>query len=106
MNSRLRREGYTYSTENSYCDWVKRYVEFHGIKSRSDMRGNAPYKAEQFLIYLAVNQNVSPYTQNQALNALFNCYSKVLESPFSESEGEPFSQETENSCRSNNSGIT
>ncbi|WP_319557695.1 phage integrase N-terminal SAM-like domain-containing protein [Thiomicrorhabdus sp.] len=84
MRSQLRREGYAYSTENSYCDWVKRYVKFHGIKSRSDMRGNANYKVEQFLTYLAVNQNVSPSTQNQALNALVYCYSKVLESPFSE----------------------
>lgn len=80
----LRREGYAYSTENSYCDWVKRFIRFHGFSSRDEMLFSAASKVEAFLTYLAVNQNVAPATQNQALNALSFCYNKVLNTPFSD----------------------
>ncbi|MDX1352974.1 MAG: site-specific integrase [Thiomicrorhabdus sp.] len=69
MRTRLRREGYAYSTENSYCDWVRRFVKFHAFKSREGMLLDSSQKVEQFLTDLAVVQNVAPSTQNQALNA-------------------------------------
>lgn len=78
----LRREGYAYATENSYCDWVKRFVKFHGFADREAMLADAAGKVEAFLTYLAVNLNVAPATQNQALNALSFCYNKVLHKPF------------------------
>jgi len=84
MRNVLRREGYAYSTENSYCDWVKRFVKFHALTSRESMLIDSSIKVEQFLTDLAVNQQVAPSTQNQALNALVFCYSKVLDSPFSD----------------------
>lgn len=84
MRSQLRREGYAYSTENSYCDWVKRFVKFHAFESRASMLVDSAQKVEQFLTDLAVVQNVAPSTQNQALNALVYCYSKVLKAPFSD----------------------
>ena len=37
MRSKLRREGYAFSTENSYCDWVKRFVKFHVFVNRDAM---------------------------------------------------------------------
>ena len=84
MRSQLRREGYAYSTENSYCDWVKRFVKFHAFESREAMLLDSSQKVELFLTDLAVVQNVAPSTQNQALNALVYCYSKVLKVPFTE----------------------
>lgn len=84
MRSQMRREGYAYSTENSYCDWVKRFVKFHGFQNREAMLQNASANVEQFLTHLAVAQSVAPSTQNQALNALVYCYSKVLQTPFTE----------------------
>jgi len=30
----MRRLHYSIHTERSYCDWIKRYVMFHGFKSR------------------------------------------------------------------------
>jgi len=84
MRMQLRREGYAYSTENSYCDWVKRFVRFHHFEDRDAMLQDSAGKVEQFLTHLAVEQNVAPSTQNQALNALVYCYSKVLQAPFSE----------------------
>ena len=83
MRNQLRREAYALSTENSYCDWVKRFVKFHGFRDRDSMLIESSQKVEQFLTYLAVDQNVAPSTQNQALNALVYCYSKVLQAPFS-----------------------
>ncbi|WP_269471130.1 phage integrase N-terminal SAM-like domain-containing protein [Thiomicrorhabdus aquaedulcis] len=84
MRNQLRREGYAYSTENSYCDWVRRFVKFHGFLSREAMLSEASVRVEAFLTHLAVKQNVAPSTQNQALNALVYCYSKVLNAPFSD----------------------
>ena len=84
MRSKLRREGYAFSTENSYCDWVKRFVKFHGFVDRDAMLIESSQKVEQFLTHLAVEQSVAPSTQNQALNALVYCYSKVLQAPFSD----------------------
>lgn len=48
MRSHLRREGYAYSTENSYCDWVKRFVKYHGVADRDTMLIESAYKVEQF----------------------------------------------------------
>lgn len=84
MRTILRREGYALATENSYCDWVKRFVRFHQFSSREAMLLEAAKKVEQFLTHLAVEKNVAPSTQNQALNALVFCYSKVLQAPFSD----------------------
>lgn len=84
MRNKLRREGYAYSTENSYCDWVRRFVKFHGFLNREAMLIDVSVRVEQFLTDLAVVQNVAPSTQNQALNALVYCYSHVLNAPFSD----------------------
>ena len=83
MRTKLRREGYAYATEKSYCDWVKRFVRFHHFQDREAMLQDSASKVEAFLSDLAVRQNVAPSTQNQALNALVYCYSKVLNAPFS-----------------------
>ena len=65
----MRLRHYSIHTERSYCDWIKRFVHFHDMKSRDDLKGGEP-KIEQFLTHLAVEGNVSPSTQNQAMNAL------------------------------------
>ncbi len=84
MRAKLRREGYAYSTENSYCDWVRRFVKFHAFESREAMLVDSAQKVESFLTNLAVVQNVAPSTQSQALNALVYCYNRVLNVPFSD----------------------
>ncbi len=81
MRIQLRREGYAYSTETTYCDWIKRYVRFHGFKDRLSMIETGELGVEQFLTDLAINRNVAPSTQNQALNALVYCYEKILHRP-------------------------
>jgi hypothetical protein len=65
----MRLKHYSIRTERSYCDWIRRYIHFHGMRSREDLNGAEP-KIEQFLSDLAVNGHVAASTQNQALNAL------------------------------------
>ena len=73
----MRLKHYSIRTEHSYCDWVKRFVHFHGMKTREAMLpGEA--KIEAFLSDLAVRGKVAASTQNQAFNALLFLYREVL----------------------------
>ncbi|MDO8746546.1 MAG: phage integrase N-terminal SAM-like domain-containing protein [Thermodesulfovibrionales bacterium] len=76
----MRLHHYSIHTERTYCDWIKRFVQFHDMKSRNDLSAGEK-KIELFLIHLAVQGNVSPTTQNQAMNALVFLYKKVLNLP-------------------------
>jgi len=73
----LRLKHYSIRTEQSYCDWVKRYIRFHNMQSRQELNP-AEEKIELFLSDIAVNGNVSASTQNQAFNALLFLYREVL----------------------------
>ena len=33
----MRLHHYSIHTERTYCDWIKRFVHFHGMKSRQDL---------------------------------------------------------------------
>jgi integron integrase len=80
MREVMRVKHYSIRTERSYCDWVRRYVQFHQMKSREEMLPAEP-KIEQFLSDLAVTGNVAVSTQNQAFNALLFVYREVLHVP-------------------------
>ena len=69
----MRLRHYSMSTERSYCDWIRRYVKFHEMRSRADLDPAEP-KIEAFLSQLAVHGNVAVSTQNQAFNALLFLY--------------------------------
>ena len=73
----MRLKHYSIHTERAYCDWIKRYVLFHGMTSREDL-ADGENKIEQFLTHLAIEKNIAPATQNQAVNALVFLYKKVL----------------------------
>ncbi|MCX6923982.1 MAG: integron integrase [Verrucomicrobia bacterium] len=77
----MRLRHYSIRTEQSYCDWIRRYVCFHRMRLRAELSpGEA--KVEQFLSDLAVNGHVAAATQNQAFNALLFLYREVLHEPF------------------------
>ena len=65
----MRVQRYSIHSERSYVDWIRRYAKFHRMQSRADLDGGEA-KIEAFLTDLAINQNVAPATQNQAMNAL------------------------------------
>lgn len=75
MRTLIRLRHYSYRTEQTYLDWVKRYIHYvreHGIdfKSADGVRS--------YLSYLATTRNVSASTQNQAFNALLFLHREVL----------------------------
>src|SRR5437660_9137935 len=69
----MRLRHYSIRTEQCYCDWIRRYVKFHGMRSREELLPSCG-KVETFPSDLAVNGNVSASTQNQAFNALLFLY--------------------------------
>jgi len=77
----LRRKNYAYRTEQAYLSWIKRYIFFHNLKHPADM---TEPDIESYLTYLALQKNVAPSTQNQALAALLFLYREVLRLPLDE----------------------
>lgn len=71
----LHLKHYSIRTENSYVDWIRRFILFHGKRHPNEM--GAP-EVEAFLTHLAVKENVAASTQNQALSALLFLYREVL----------------------------
>ena len=71
----LRAKRYSLSTEQSYINWMKRFILFHNKRHPKDM-GEA--EISQFVTYLAVKENVAASTQNQALCAIIFLYTYVL----------------------------
>jgi integron integrase len=71
----LRTKHYAYRTEQSYLYWIKRFIFFHNKQHPQTL--NSP-EIEAFLTHLALEQHVSPSTQNQALAALLFLYQQVL----------------------------
>jgi integron integrase len=71
----MRLKHYAYRTEETYVQWIRRYILFHNKRHPKEM--GRP-EIEAFLTDLAVNQQVAASTQNQALNAVLFLYHKVL----------------------------
>jgi site-specific recombinase XerD len=71
----IRMKHYSYRTEESYVNWIRRYILFHNKRHPKDM-GSA--EIEAFLSHLAVQEQVAASTQNQALSALLFLYRYVL----------------------------
>ena len=51
----MRLKHYSIRTERTYCDWIRRYMQFHQLRSREAMLPAEP-KMEPFLSHLAVNR--------------------------------------------------
>ena len=66
----------SYRTEKTYLDWTRRFIRFHDRRHPRTM--GAP-EVKAFLTTLAVENQVSASTQNQALAAILFLYRDVLE---------------------------
>ncbi len=69
----LRIEHYSYRTEQSYLEWVRRFLIFTQPKSRSEIRW---WQAKEYLEFLTLKRRVASSTLNQAVSALqflFRC---------------------------------
>ena len=76
VRARIRRLNYSIRTEDTYVDWVRRFVLFHDKRHPRTMGGP---EMEAFLTHLAVVGKVSASTQNQAKSALLFLYREVLQ---------------------------
>ncbi len=75
VRDRLRYKQLSYYTQKHYLAWIKRYIKFH---LPAHPREIGPAGVVQYLTFLAAERNVSPATQNQALNSLVFLYREVL----------------------------
>ena len=76
VSDALRTKHYSYRTEQTYKDWIKRYILFHGKRHPKDM-GEAEIRA--FIAHLAAERKVAVSTSNQALSAILFLYRTVLQ---------------------------
>jgi len=74
----IRMKHYSYRTEETYVQWIRRYILFHNKRHPNEM---GVVEIEAFLTHLAVQENVAAATQNQALSALLFLYQDVLQKP-------------------------
>ena len=81
VRNSLRQRNYAYSTEQSYTNWIKRYILFHDKKHPREMDEK---EIEEYLTHLAVEEKIAPSNQNQALSALIYRYQEVLDSDLGE----------------------
>jgi integron integrase len=73
----LRYHHYSYRTEQTYCQWILRYIRYFGGKTHPRLLGAKDIEA--FLSHLATDDKVTASTQRQALNALVFLYKHVLD---------------------------
>ena len=73
---RIRARHMSYRTEKTYLHWIRRYLRFHKFRHPREMGGP---EVEDYLTTLAVKNQVSASTQNQALAAILFLYRDVLE---------------------------
>ena len=71
----IRVRHYSYRTEQTYIDWIKRYIFFFNKRHPKEMGAK---EISEFMTHLAVNGHVAASTQNQALSALIFLYKNVL----------------------------
>ncbi len=72
----LRVKHYSLRTEEAYLGWIRRFIRFHKGKHPREM---AEAEIKEFLTHLAVVDQVTASTQNQALSAILFLYQRVLE---------------------------
>jgi len=75
IRAKIRVKHYSIRTEQSYMQWARRFILFHNKRHPAEMGAQ---EVEAFLSHLAVKENVSASTQNQARSALLFLYKEVL----------------------------
>jgi integron integrase len=72
----IRLRHYSYRTEKTYVDWIRRFILFHGKRHPATMGGP---ELEAWLSSLARKRNVAASTQSQAQAAVLFLYKHVLQ---------------------------
>ena len=72
----LRLFHYSIGTEETYIQWIKRFIFFHNKRHPKEM---GEKEIRVFLTHLVVDKHVSASTQNQALSAILFLYKRVID---------------------------
>src|SRR5438046_6288480 len=80
----IRRKHFSIRSEQSYVDWIRRFILFHNKRHPREM---AEAEVTQFLTHLVRDGRVAASTQNQALSALLFLYKQVLKQEMGWLEG-------------------
>ena len=75
VRRRMRLKHYSYRTEQTYIQWIRRFILANNKKHPREM---GRLEVEHFLSHLASDLKVSASTQNQALSAILFLYREVL----------------------------
>ena len=78
LRARVRTRHYSYRTECTYVDWVRRVLDYAGKQQGGPHPRVTPEVVRDFLTHLAVRRQVSASTQNQACCALLFLCREVL----------------------------
>ncbi len=78
VRSATREHRLSYRAEQAYVMWVQQFIHFHDCAHPQDL---GPLDVEAFLSHLALDRNVAPSTQSQALSAIVFLYTYVQLSP-------------------------
>jgi hypothetical protein len=70
----IRLKHYSFRTEQTYTDWIRRFILFHGKRHPSEM---AEREISEFLTSLARDGKVAASTQNQHVKASPTCQERV-----------------------------
>jgi integron integrase len=80
VRDKIRLKHYSYRTEQTYVQWIRRFILFHNKRHPKEMNCA---EIEAFLSHLAIQGQVAASTQNQALSALLFLYREVLQQELS-----------------------
>ena len=72
----LRTKHYSYRTEQTYLDWIKRFIIFHNKRHPREMGAE---EVQAYISYLANERRMAASTQNQALSAIVFLYKYVIQ---------------------------
>ncbi len=75
LRAAIRVRDYALATERSYVHWYRNFVRFHRRRHPREVGADG---VREFLDHLALERNVAPATQHQALCALLFLYRQVL----------------------------
>ncbi len=84
VRARIRTKHYSRRTEESYVNWIVKFILFHNKKHPREM---GEKEISEFLSHLAAARNVAASTQNQAMCAIVFLYKQILERDVGEFKG-------------------
>lgn len=75
VSDAIRVKHYSHRTEQTYVEWIRRYILFHNKRHPEEM---GVEEIQAFISHLATERNLAASSQNQALSAILFLYRHVL----------------------------